>query len=191
MGGSKPATTTTKTTEHTPKIYKTVIPLQSYKQTAEYNESLRKDLQDAIGNRYQVTGTPFQQGARTRGYEMQEAASYLSSLPTADKYVQATTGSTADPYAAAREAASSRLSAAQTAYGQALQHVNDAPTPLSDRSNPLWAQSTIAEGMPKTEATPTPTPTPAPTNTQNQLQQGSRAWFNQVMKKSAESQRRN
>jgi hypothetical protein len=167
MGGSRPATSVTKTEEVKPKVWKTAIRHKDYENLAESNQFLRNELQNEIYKTEQETGTPAQLGARMRGYEMQEAAGRLASMPIDDKYIRATMGLTGDRYAPAREEASNRLSSAQTAYAQALQHVNDPSKPLPDRSKPGWSEDTIPQGMPTTDtATTTPsTETPGTTNT--------------------------
>lgn len=160
MGRSNPEPTKIVMPSNTaPTIYKDVVPLQSYQQAGEYLGRIKKQTQDILNQQYAQVGTPAEIGARKAGVESQAAASYLSSLPTGDKYIQQTTG-ISEPYKEARKAAESRLSEAQATYANALQKKNERPPEL-DTSTPSWATSTIPEGMPG-YSPPSPPPAPAP-----------------------------
>ena len=67
----------------TPRAFQTVIPQKSYKDLAESMNRTEKEYNRLLGTRYDMTGTGAQLGAKQRGIEMQEAASYASSLPAA------------------------------------------------------------------------------------------------------------
>ena len=67
-----------------PKAFQTVIPQKSYKDLAESMGGTETEYNRLLDTRYDMTGTGAQLGAKQRGIEMQEAASYASSLPKAD-----------------------------------------------------------------------------------------------------------
>ena len=67
----------------TPRAFQTIIPRKSYKDLAESMGRTEQEIIRAEGNRQDMTGTAQQIGAKQRGIEMQEAASYASSLPAA------------------------------------------------------------------------------------------------------------
>jgi hypothetical protein len=86
---------------------------------------------------------------------MQAAGTYLSSLPTGDKYTRANSG-VSDQYAPAREASQTAYSQSQKDYADALAKSTQAPAPAYDEEQmktPSWAKSTIPEGMPGYNAT--------------------------------------
>ena len=66
-----------------PKAFQTVIPQKSYKDLAESMGRTETEYNRLLDTRYDMTGTGAQIGAKQRGIEMQEAASYASSLPSA------------------------------------------------------------------------------------------------------------
>ena len=65
-----------------PKAFQTVIPQKSYKDLAESMGRTETEYNRLLDTRYDMTGTGAQLGAKQRGIEMQEAASYASSLPS-------------------------------------------------------------------------------------------------------------
>ena len=67
----------------TPRAFQTIIPQKSYKDLAESMGRTEQEIIRAEGNRQDMTGTAQELGAKQRGIEMQEAASYASSLPAA------------------------------------------------------------------------------------------------------------
>ena len=67
----------------TPRAFQTIIPQKSYKDLAESMGRTEQEIIRAEGNRQDMTGTAQELGAKQRGVEMQEAASYASSLPAA------------------------------------------------------------------------------------------------------------
>ena len=67
-----------------PKAFQTVIPQKSYKDLAESMGRTETEYNRLLDTRYDMTGTGAQLGAKQRGIEMQEAASYASSLPKSD-----------------------------------------------------------------------------------------------------------
>jgi len=82
MGGSKPTPPTIIMPEESnPQAFQTIIPQKSYKDLAESMRRTEKEINRVTAQRYDEVGTPAEIGAQQRGIEMQEAASYLSSLP--------------------------------------------------------------------------------------------------------------
>ena len=67
----------------TPRAFQTVIPQKSYKDLAESMNRTEGEYNRLLDTRYDMTGTAAELGAKQRGIEMQEAASYASSLPAA------------------------------------------------------------------------------------------------------------
>ena len=67
-----------------PKAFQTVIPQKSYKDLAESMNRTEGEYNRLLDTRYDMTGTGAQIGAKQRGIEMQEAASYASSLPKSE-----------------------------------------------------------------------------------------------------------
>ena len=63
------------------KAYQTLVPQSSFQNAAEYMGRLDKEYNQALNRRYNEVGTSAERGARARGVEMQERASYLASLP--------------------------------------------------------------------------------------------------------------
>ena len=68
----------------TPRAFQTIIPQKSYKDLAESMGRTEGEYNRLLDTRYDMTGTGAELGAQQRGIEMQEAASYASSLPKAD-----------------------------------------------------------------------------------------------------------
>tara|TARA_R100000231_G_scaffold58837_1_gene48484 strand:- start:22 stop:645 length:624 start_codon:yes stop_codon:yes gene_type:complete len=82
MGGSKPTPPTIiMPAESNPQAFQTIVPQKSYKDLAESIRRTDDEYNRLVGQRYDTVGTPTEMGARARGVEMQEAASYLASLP--------------------------------------------------------------------------------------------------------------
>jgi len=82
MGGSKPTPPTIIMPEESnPQAFQTIIPQKSYKDLAESMGRTEKEYNRLVDQRYDTVGTAAEMGARNRGIEMQESASYLSSLP--------------------------------------------------------------------------------------------------------------
>ena len=82
MGGSKPTPPTIIMREQSnPQAFQTIIPQKSYKDLAESLRRTEKEINRLTAQRYDEVGTPAEIGAKQRAIEMQEAASYASSLP--------------------------------------------------------------------------------------------------------------
>jgi hypothetical protein len=82
MGGSKPTPPTIiMPQESNPQAFQTIIPQKSYKDLAESMQRTEREINRITDQRYDEVGTPAELGARQRAIEMQEAASYASSLP--------------------------------------------------------------------------------------------------------------
>ena len=82
MGGSKPTPPTIIMPEESnPQAFQTIVPQKSYKDLAESMRRTEKEINRITAQRYDEVGTPAEIGAKQRAIEMQEAASYASSLP--------------------------------------------------------------------------------------------------------------
>ena len=91
MGGSKPTPPTIIMPEESnPQAFQTIIPQKSYKDLAESMGRTEKEYNRLVDQRYDTVGTAAEMGARNRGGEMQERASYLSSLPRGGSKSKAT-----------------------------------------------------------------------------------------------------
>lgn len=130
-----------------PKVYKSVTPLKSYKQAADYLAELRGQRQSVLDDLYAQAGTPAELGARMAGYRLQEAGSYLSSLPGQDKFSAALSPGF-DPYGVAKEAAQTDFDLAQGSYERALENIDEQPDRVDPDYMPKWAQSTVSSAMP-------------------------------------------
>ena len=85
MGGSRPSPAPVAFAPPTPPQAQTflqVTPQKSYQALAEYGGRIEKETDKVQGQRYDEVGTPEELGARMAGHRVQEAASYLASLPT-------------------------------------------------------------------------------------------------------------
>jgi len=146
MGAPKP----TVITPPPPTVYQSVQPLGSYQMTGDYLNRLQKQANTAQEQLYAQSGTPGELGARQAETRLKAAGTYLSSLPTGDKYTRANSG-VSDQYAPAREASQTAFSQAQQDYATALSRSNQAAPPAytaEDLQTPSWAKATIPEGMP-------------------------------------------
>jgi hypothetical protein len=118
--------------------------------TSDFLNRLQRQTNTAQQQLYDQSGTPGEIGARQAATRQQAAGTYLSSIPTGDKYTRANSGVT-DQYAPAREASQTAFSQAQKDYADALAKSTQAPPPAYDEEQmktPSWAKSTIPEGMP-------------------------------------------
>lgn len=118
--------------------------------TGDFLNRLQRQTNTAQEQLYAQSGTPREIAARQAGTRMQAASSYLSSLPTGDKYTRSTSG-VSDQYAPVRESSQTAYSDAQKDYADALAKSTQAPPPAytdQDMETPSWARSTIPEGMP-------------------------------------------
>lgn len=146
MGGSKP----TVITPPPPTVYQSVQPLASYQMGGDFLKRLQQQTNEAQQSLYAQSGTPGQVGLQQAETRLKEAGTYLSSLPTGDKYERANSGVT-DQFAPAREAGKTVYSQAQQDYATALQRAGTAAPPAyteEEMQTPSWARSTIPEGMP-------------------------------------------
>ena len=118
--------------------------------TGDFLNRLQRQTNTAQQQLYAQSGTPGEIGARQAATRQQAAGTYLSSLPTGDKYTSANSGVT-DQYAPAREASQTAFSQAQKDYANALAKSTEAAPPAyteEEMKTPFWARSTIPEGMP-------------------------------------------
>ena len=75
--------------QKTPKAFQTIIPQKSYKDLAESIGRTEDEIIRLEGNRQDMVGTAQELGAKQRGIEMQEAASYASSYLQPPVLIQA------------------------------------------------------------------------------------------------------
>ena len=147
-----------------PRAFQTVIPQKSYKDLAESMNRTEKEYNRVLDQRYDMVGTGADIGAKQRGIEMQEAASYASSLPkseTPDTSFKATprpfpnTGAAAGasgstPQTAAKEAADLRKQNAKEYYLAAVQKAKDTPRSyMPETVNPGFAQNPSSIYLPQ------------------------------------------
>ena len=84
MGGSKPsAPTVIMPAETKPQQFQTVIPEKSFKDLAQQMGRIEAETGKIQEQRYDEVGTPAEIGARSKGRNVQSAAAYLASLPSA------------------------------------------------------------------------------------------------------------
>ena len=160
-----------------PKAFQTVIPQKSYKDLAESMGRTETEYNRLLDTRYDMTGTGAQLGAKQRGIEMQEAASYASSLPksespdtsfrgtprefdikskgntfetTAGQSPKATPTAPAPAKTLAREAAETRQKDAKDYYLAAVQKAKDTPRSyMQPTQDPGFAQNDPSIYLPK------------------------------------------
>ncbi len=124
-----------------PTMFQSVTPLESYEDIAGQLKRIQAETGKIQEQRFQEVGTPAELGARQAGRRVQEVASYLSALPSGDKYLQQTTGQV-DKYAPAKQAAQENLTEAQKAYFEALQKSGEKPE-ATIAETPSWAKRTV------------------------------------------------
>jgi hypothetical protein len=124
-----------------PTLYQSVTPLTAFEDAAEQLQRIQQETAKIQGQRYQEVGTPAKLGALQAGRRTLEAASYLSSVPQGDRYLEATTG-VSKPFEPLREAAKENLSEAQKEYAKALAKVGEVPQPTISET-PSWAKRTV------------------------------------------------
>ena len=84
MGGSKPsAPTVIMPAETKPQQFQTVIPEKSFKDLAQQMGRIEAETGKIQEQRYDEVGTPAEIGVRSKGRNVQSAAAYLASLPSA------------------------------------------------------------------------------------------------------------
>ena len=84
MGGSKPsAPTVIMPAETKPQQFQTIIPEKSFKDLAQQMGRIEAETGKIQEQRYDEVGTPAEIGARSKGRNVQSAAAYLASLPSA------------------------------------------------------------------------------------------------------------
>ena len=139
MGGSRPSAPVTVMPAPTaPTFYQSLIPQESFEDTAAYLKRIQEETGKIQKQRYQEVGTPAELGARMAGRRLQEINSYGASLPKGDKYLQQTTGVT-DPYAQLKDAIGAQKYQALAEYDAALARIGDVPKPTVDET-PSWAK---------------------------------------------------
>ena len=84
MGGSKPsAPTVIMPAETKPQQFQRIIPEKSFKDLAQQMGRIETETGKIQEQRYDEVGTPAEIGARSKGRNVQSAAAYLASLPSA------------------------------------------------------------------------------------------------------------
>ena len=143
MGGSRPSPpTVVMPTSTAPTLYQSVTPLESYQDLAGQLRRIQEQTDQIQRQRFTEVGTPEEIGARQRGIEAREAASYLASLPKGDTTLEQTTG-LKDPYKPIRETVEGQLTDAQKAYAEAMQKVGRKTNTTAVTETPSWAQRTV------------------------------------------------
>ena len=159
-----------------PKAFQTVIPQKSYKDLAESMGRTETEYNRLLDTRYDMTGTGAQLGAKQRGIEMQEAASYASSLPkgsadqsfrgtprefdikskgntfetAAGQSPKATPSPTAPTKSLAKEAAEKRYGDAKDYYLAAVEKAKKTPRSyMEPTKDPGFAQNDPSLYLPK------------------------------------------
>ena len=161
----------------TPRAFQTIIPQKSYKDLAESMGRTEGEYNRLLDTRYDMTGTAAQLGAKQRGIEMQEAASYASSLPKKDtpdtsfrgtprefdikskgntfetaagQSPKATPTATTPAKSLAKQAAETRYGDAKDYYLAAVQKAKDTPRSyMKPTKDPGFAQNDPSIYLPK------------------------------------------
>ena len=143
MGGSRPSPPAVVMPAPTaPTLFQAVTPLESYQDLAGQLGRIQEQTDKIQQQRFSEVGTPEEIGARQRGIEAREAASYLTSLPKGDKALEQVTGFK-DPYRPIRETVEGQLTDAQKAYAEAMQKVGRKPPATTATDTPSWAKRTV------------------------------------------------
>jgi hypothetical protein len=172
-------------------VYRSVVPEEDYKRLEERLGRIKADTQVALGERYKEVGTPAELGARQAGRRTQEIASYLSSLPTGDRYLK----EAKQPFAQQKEGteqpqggqqvewenmfkeaanvAREQLTASQKEYGRAVEKVEEERKPPA----PAPAPAPTPAPAPAPAPAPPPPPAPAPPPPAPEPPMGSDAWY--------------
>jgi hypothetical protein len=124
-----------------PTLYQSVTPLESFEDVAGVMRRAQEETAKIQQQRYREVGTPAEIGARQAGRRVQEQASYLASLPQADKFLRDARGG-GDPFGAVRGVAEMELTEAQKEYAKALAKAGELPEPTISPT-PSWAQRTV------------------------------------------------
>ena len=174
MGGSRPPGPVVMMPEKKPaaQTFLQITPQKSYQALAESMGRIEKETDKIQQQRYDEVGTPTEIGARMAGHKVQEAASYLASLPTGQDRpigfqrtprpfdiqstpqgtatVPTTPPTVASKFQPAVDAAALRLQNAMTAYTKAKQRADTAGRPQGTISpTPEWAKIEDKEWNPK------------------------------------------
>lgn len=142
MGGSRPSPPSVVMPAPTaPTTYQSVTPLESYQDLAEQLKRIQTETGKIAEQRYQEVGTPTELGARQAARRQLEAAAYLSSVPTGDKYLTELTGKTGQ-FEPVKTAAEQQLTEAQKEYAEALKKIGEQPA-ATIAETPSWAKRTV------------------------------------------------
>ena len=146
----------------TPRAFQTVIPQKSYKDLAESMNRTEGEYNRLLDTRYDMTGTGAELGAKQRGIEMQEAASYASSdikskgntFETAAGQSPKTKGQfsaqVVPPKTLAKQAAETRYGDAKDYYLKAVEKAKKTPRSyMEPTKDPGFAQNDPSIYLPK------------------------------------------
>ena len=170
MGGSKPsAPTVIMPAETKPQQFQTVIPEKSFKDLAQQMGRIEAETGKIQEQRYDEVGTPAEIGARSKGRNVQTAAAYLASLPSAmaDTSFQTTprpfdiksTPSAATTVSGQTGVRSGQSTATGVTSKSQLDYVKDAAKDNLDRAKQEYS---AALKLAKTKGRPKPTITKDP-----------------------------
>ena len=170
MGGSKPSAPTVIMPAQTkPQQFQTIIPEKSFKDLAEQMGRIETETGKIQEQRYDEVGTPAEIGARSKGRNVQSAAAYLASLPSAmaDTSFQTTprpfdlqsTSSAATTIPGQTSSKTGQSTATGTTSKSQLDYVKDA---AKDNLNRAKEEYSAALKLAKTKGRPKPTITKDP-----------------------------
>ena len=170
MGGSKPsAPTVIMPAETKPQQFQPVIPEKSFKELAQQMGRIEAETGKIQEQWYDEVGTPAESGARSKGRNVQTAAAYLASLPSAmaDTSFQTTprpfdiksTASAATTVPGQTGVKSGQSTATGVTSKSQLDYVKDAAKDNLDRAKQEYS---AALKLAKTKGRPKPTITKDP-----------------------------
>jgi len=124
-----------------PQTFVSTTPLQSYRDLGEQLQRYQTEAGKIAEQRYREVGTPAELGARAAGRRQMEAASYLATVPSGDKYLTELTGKS-DQFKPVKDTAEKQLTEAQKEYAEALKKVGEVPTTTVTKDLPdLYTKS--------------------------------------------------
>ena len=172
MGGSRPPGQVIMMPEKKPaaQTFLQITPQKSYQALAESMGRIEKETDKFQGQRYDEVGTPEELGARMAGHRVQEAASYLASLPTGQDRpvgfqntprpfdIQSTPQGTATVPTTQTASAQPGITTPPTVSSQFQPAVDAAAVRLSDAMNAYTKakQRAASTGRPQGTISPTP-----------------------------------
>ena len=168
MGGSAPSPPTVIMPPQTAaERYQSLIPQESFQDVAETMNRIETETAKVQQQRYDDTGTPAERGARQAKVRMNEAASYLASLPTSSPDTSFKT--TPRPFGITSTASSATTQPGQNLSGTGVVRSTSTPSskPKSNldivrdmaRKQLTDAQKNYADAVDYAKKTPRPTGT--------------------------------